>query len=190
MKPSTIKRRRRLVAWVGETATIVELGVKCLIVVGSIAAVVQYFEVKHEKRVERTLAYATQFEQDPERSAQRTLTAIFRDQHQTAANLSRAGIDQAGARAEELRFVDYLHSGANGTGAEEEIDTLVSFMDDVNTCAREHLCDERVVLDHFGEFADQFSSNLHYYIGSVRSQGAPRYASGVEDLARRYRAER
>jgi len=180
--------RQRLRVNIADATAIFELFVKIALIVGGIAAVIQYLDVKREKRVERTLAYAERFEADPIRSARQTMTAIFRDQHRTASNLGNVGIDAEGATVEEHRFVDYLLLEANGVGVEREIDSIVSFIDDVDHCANENLCDEPVVINYFGEFSDQLEKNLHFYIAKMRKNGSPRYAIGLQQMAQRYRA--
>lgn len=175
--------RKGALAVVADLNILFELFVKIALMVGGVAAVIQYLAVERAKRVERTLSYASRFEEEPLTSAQQTLTDIFRDQHRRVELLTRAGIDEAGAAEEERRFADYLRTEANGTGVEHEIDRIVGFMNSVSTCVREDLCDSRVALTYFGPFADQFDRNLKYYVEQARQSGAPQYGEGLRGLA-------
>ena len=150
---------------------------KGAIVAGAIFAVVQYFEAREAKRVERSMTYIYTFERGEVASARAVVNGALRPYAADfAAMAKRGGVSTADKKAIILTLVEDDSEGRLA----DSIDRQVDFYEGLRLCVGENLCSNGVIEGYFcPERAAILWNDFKPYIDERRANN-PDYARGLQ----------
>lgn len=150
-----------------------ELTLKILVIIGSIGAVYQYFDVKQEKRVKETMDFLDNFSSGDLQSAQLNLSATWEGYHDKIKLLNQANVTDEKTKA--LIIARIVLPIIEHNNQQKEIDLLINFFGNLQICVENKICDRHVSEVFFNEYASSFFDLYEAWI-MERREIIPNYA--------------
>lgn len=163
--------------WPQTVVNWLELTLKMILVLASIGAVYQYFDVKQENRVKQTMEQLKSFNSSKLQAAQFKLSATWEAYQKSFEALNRQTVasEQDKARIQAKIVLPVIRHNK----LQQDIDLLVDFFENLQICVQHRICDKQVSLDFFGGYADYFYRLHRPWIEKQRAV-IPGYASQLQ----------
>lgn len=155
----------------------IELILKSLLVIGSIGAVYQYFDLKQEDRVKQTMEQLQVFNSKPILEARLTLAKVWEPYQATFQQLNQQTVTNEQDKQQILSKI--VIPIIQQKTLRREINLLVDFFDNLDICVQHHLCDGPVAQAFFQGYAQSFY-HLHQPWIAEQRQSIPNYACHFE----------
>lgn len=165
------------VFWPQTAISWLELILKVILITASLSAVYQYFDVKQENRVKKTMEFLDHFSSGQLQDAQMKLSASWSDYHDDIKQLNQIPVKSEKDKAliiENMVLQVVLHREQS-----KDIDLLVIFFENLQICIDNRICDQRVSQSFFGEYASGFFSLYQPWI-KERRKLIPNYACQLQ----------
>ena len=178
-------RKRKVYLHQGRLAVFLDFLSRLAILASLVIAGLQYFAYQQDMQIQRTLNFVERFQDGPVGQAQRGLTTALRQVEPAVQDIKTSGLEGLGANAaytEIRRFV--IYESNNGQGVWRDVDTVVLFLEELEVCVETGLCDERVAIQFFADYAEIFVANFEPYLDD-RSAMAPDFGQKVRAFANR-----
>jgi len=158
----------------------VELTLKILVIIGSIGAVYQYFDVKQENRVKETMDFFDNFNSGELQEARLSLGVTWEDYHDKIKRLNNANVSNEETKALILERI--VLPMVEHNNQQKEIDLLINFFGNLEICVENKICDQHVSEVFFSEYATSFFDLYKPWI-KKRREIIPNYACQFEEYA-------
>jgi hypothetical protein len=134
----------------------------------------EYYEVKQEKRIEKTLEFFKQFSSSPLDTYRAN---VFRVLYKNKEAIARAAVDEDQLARTVIKLINDENIA---------VDTLIifDFFDGLNTCATRNVCDQPTTVALFQARAHEIYIVLYQYIALQRKQSTD-FGVGLERIAKK-----
>lgn len=150
-----------------------ELIVKFLLIAGSIGGVYEYFDVKQENRVKKTMEFFDKFNSDELLNAQLNLTKTWDLYYEDIKKLRSETVANEDERV--LILKGFVLPIIKHHKQEPDINLILSFLENVEICVKNAICDDHVSQVFFGKYAMEFYELYNPWFAK-RSEIYPGYA--------------
>lgn len=167
--------------WPKTAANWLEFMLKVLVITGSIGGIYQYFDVKQENRVKKTMEYLDSFNSGNLQNAQLNLSEFWEGYHAKIRQLNQATVENEEARAmimERIVLPIVMHNNQ-----QKDIDLLTRFFENLQVCIMGRICDEYTATIFFGSYAASFFDLYEPWI-KKRREIIPDYACQLQFFAK------
>jgi hypothetical protein len=150
---------------------------QCILIIGGLGAVYQYFDVKQENRVKETMAQLQVFNSDPLLATRLKLGNVWESYQAPLSQLNQHAVksDQDKARIQATIVMPIIHQYQ----LRRDIDSLVDFFDNLSICIQNRICDGKVARAFLGSYAQSFYE-LHQPWIKQQRETTPHYANYLE----------
>lgn len=152
-----------------------EAALKATLIIGAVIAVAEYRDRRIDLKVARTLAYGERFEGADYRTSRARIRQAL-----VAALAARK--DQNAAADPAL---DAAYRSFGGTGVMPELSDVTGFLNGLEVCIQEDLCDERTSRRLFGPYASSFWRAFEPVVADQRAGETPDFALETEAFVHR-----
>lgn len=153
---------------------------KVLVLTGSLGAVYQYFDIKQENRVKKTMEFLGSFNGGNLQTAQLNLSEFWESYHEKIRQLNQATVASKEAKTHILEKI-VLSSVSHGN-QQKDIDLLVGFFENLQVCIVSRICDEQTTKIFFSDYATSFFNLYEPWI-IRRREVIPNYACQLQAFA-------
>ncbi len=157
-----------------------ELIFKMILVLASIGAVYQYFDIKQENRVKQTMEQLKRFNSGKLHTSRLKLSATWGAYQKSFEILNQQTVasEQDKLRIQAKIVLSIIHQNK----LQKDVSELVDFFDNLQVCVKHRICDEEVSRDFFGDYIDYFY-HLHKPWIEIQRIAIPRYACQLQAFA-------
>jgi hypothetical protein len=156
---------------------------KPLALIAIVIGALQYFGARERDRVDRSMGFVERFSSGPVGDAQRVIAGELDELEPAVEDYNAAGLNEEGARAAHLELVRFVvEESRKGQGLRAEMQTVISFLDAVETCIEARICDGPTARSFFSPYARRLIQNFSPLILERRAR-TPDYAVLTERLA-------
>lgn len=150
---------------------------QCILIIGGLGAINQYFSVKQENRVKETMAQLQIFSHDPLLATRLKLGNVWESYQPQLLQLKQRAVlsDQDKALIQAKIVIPIIHQYQ----LQPDIDLLVDFFDNLAICIQNGICDGKVARAFLGNYAQSFYE-LHQPWIAQRRETIPHYACYLE----------
>jgi len=167
--------------WPKTAANWLEFMLKVLVITGSIGGIYQYFDVKQENRVKKTMEFLDNFNSGNLQSAQLNLSEFWEGYHAKIRQLNQATVENEEARTLILERIVLPVISHNKQ--QKDIDLMVGFFENLQVCIVGRICEEHTTKIFFGSYAASFFNLYEPWI-KRRREIIPNYACQLQFFAR------
>lgn len=148
-----------------------QIAVNIAIVIGTIFAFVQYINLKQNRKIDRTISFIEQFNDNNLSAARVKISNTLRKYESEIDELNNTPMSQAAAAKVRQKISFSLAQDSNdGAGLETEIDEIIGFFGALEICLKAKICDQPTAKSFFGDYADRFVQNFGPYIEARASR--------------------
>jgi len=155
----------------------VELVGKCILIIGVLSAIYQYFDVKRENRVKETMAQLQVFSRDPLLATRLKLGNVWESYQPQLLQLKQRSV--MSEEDKTLIQAKIVIPVIQQNQLQREIGSLVDFFDNLSICVQSRICDGKVAKAFFGSYAQSFYE-LHQPWIEKQRKTVPHYACHLE----------
>lgn len=150
---------------------------QCILIIGGLGAVYQYFDVKQENRVKETMAQLQVFNSDPLLATRLKLGNVWESYQAQLLQLKQREFksEQDTALIQGKIVIPIIQQRQ----LRRDIDSLVDFFDNLSICIQNRICDGKVARAFLGSYAQSFYE-LHQPWIAQRRETTPHYANYLE----------
>lgn len=176
------------VFWPQNAVGWLELILKVILITASLSAVYQYFDVKQENRVKKTMEFLDNFSSGQLLNTRLKLNEYWSDYEDEFERLNRGAIENEKERALIIEKI-VLPIVSKNYEHRESVDLLVNFFANLKTCIDNGICDERVSQNFFGEYATSLFNFYQPWI-KKRRKLIPDYACELQAFVQQTKCQR
>lgn len=173
--------RIRFYSWAG-------IGLRLLLIFGTLFSVVQFLAAREEKRVERTLELVDSWEKPEYQEAQKALKERLDGLNSRFASLLGENPSPTELAVYSRRLGVAAMTKDGGTmplsDFQDQFGRIVYFLNRLSFCVEENLCSRDVADAYFRDFTLSFWGYFSSYVQAQRKQGSPSYGKPIEEYVR------
>lgn len=154
-----------------------ELILKVILITASLSAVYQYFDVKQENRVKKAMEFVNNFNNGQLQNAQLKLSEYWSDYEDGFEQL-QGSIENEKERALIIETI-VLPVVSKNYEHRANVDLLVNFFENLQTCIENRICDKDVSQSFFGKYAFSFF-DLYQPLINKKRKLIPDYACQLQ----------
>lgn len=157
------------------------------VLAGAVFVVYQFLQAQQSARVERAIAYVERFQnvESGIGAAQRAIDRMVWNNSDSINRLRQAAKEGARPTDTHRRLMRQLIKdySTEELSIPQQINEIVSFMDEINICVNQDICDNNTIMEYFSEYASRFLRNFRPYLAEIDTEVGG-YTEGIERVAK------